>query len=129
MNDYSIWEVSNGWFKSHLSNCNQFVFVNGYDFVCAAINCGVSQYFIQGLLLFLLFINDLNQTIKFCKIHHFADDKNLLCLDSIRKLNKLVNADLTKKAATVIFKSKQNKFEGYYDNVVKDYIPQRVSNT
>ena len=32
---------------------------------------------------------------KFCKVHHFADDTNLLCLsNSIEKLNKLVNADL-----------------------------------
>ena len=96
MNDYSIWEVSNGWFKSYLSNCSQFVFINGYDFVFAAINCDVPQHFIQGPLLFFLFINDPNQAIKFCKIHHFADGKNLLCLNPIRKLNKLVNADLTK---------------------------------
>ena len=96
MNDYSIWEVSNGWFKSYLSNCSQFVFINSYDFVFAAINCDVPQDFIQGPLLFLLFINDPNQAIKFCKIHHFADGKNLLCLNPIRKLNKLVNAGLTK---------------------------------
>ena len=48
-----------------------------------------------GLLLFLLYINDLNQAIKFCKVHHFADGTNLLCLsNSIKKLSKLVNADL-----------------------------------
>ena len=46
-------------------------------------------------LLFLLYINDLNQTIKFCKVHHFADDTNLLYLsNSIKKLSKLVNTDL-----------------------------------
>ena len=75
-----------------------------------------------------LYINDLNQAIKFCKVHHFADDTNLLCLcNSIKKLNKLVNADLkhlvnwlnankislnVKKTEMVIFKSKQKKFEG-----------------
>ena len=33
--------------------------------------------------------------MKFYKIHHFADDTNLLCLgNSIKKLNKQVNADL-----------------------------------
>ena len=51
-------------------------------------NCGVPRP-----LLFLL--NDLNQAIKFCKVHHFADDINLLCLtNSIKKLNKLVHAAL-----------------------------------
>ena len=39
--------------------------------------------------------NDLNQAIKFSKIHHIADDTNLLCMiNSIKTLNKLVNADL-----------------------------------
>ena len=33
--------------------------------------------------------------MKFCKIHNFADDTNLLCVsNSIKKLNKLVNAEL-----------------------------------
>ena len=33
--------------------------------------------------------------MKFCKVHHFADDANLLCMiNSIKKLSKLVNADL-----------------------------------
>ena len=42
-----------------------------------------------------MFINNLNQAIKFCKIHNFADDTNLLCLsNSIKKLSKKVNADL-----------------------------------
>ena len=44
---------------------------------------------------YLLFINDLNQAITFCKTRHFADDTNLLCIsNSIKKLNRLVNADL-----------------------------------
>ena len=33
--------------------------------------------------------------MKFCKVHHFVDDTNLLCPSNpIKKLNKLVNADL-----------------------------------
>ena len=53
--------------------------------------CGVPQGSVVGLLLFLSYINYLNQAIKFCKVHHFADDTNLLHLsNSIKKLNKLV---------------------------------------
>ena len=87
--------VSNDWFKSYLFNRNQYVSINGFDSGLTTINCGVPQGSVLGPLLFLLYINDLNQAIKFCKVHHCADDTNLLCLsNSIKKRNKLVNADL-----------------------------------
>ena len=131
MNHYGICGVSNDWFQSFLSNRNQYVSINGSESGLAAINCGVPQGSVLESLLFLLYTNYLNQEIKFCKFHHFPDDTNLLCLsNSIKKLNKLVNADLkhlgnwlnankislnekkTTKTEMVIFKSKQKKFEG-----------------
>ena len=128
LNRNGIRGVSNDWFKSYLSNHNQYVSINGYESGLAAINCVVPQGSVPGPLLFLLYINDLNQAIKFCKVHHFADDTNLLCLsNSVKKMNKLVNADLkdllnwlnankislnVKKAEMIIFKSMQEKLEG-----------------
>ena len=125
MNQYGIRGVSNNWLKSYLSNRNQYVSINGFDSGLTGINCGVPQGSVLGPLLFLLYINDLNQAIKFCKVHHFSDDTNLLCLgNSIKKLNKLVNTDLkhlfnglnankislnVKKTEMVIFKSNQKK--------------------
>ena len=95
LNHYGIRGVSNDWFISYLSNCNQYVSINGYESGLAALNCGIPQGSVLEPLLFLLYINDLNQAIKFCKVHHFGDDTNLLCLsNSTKKLNKLVNADL-----------------------------------
>ena len=95
LNQYGIRGGSNDWFKSYLSNRSKYVSINGYESSLAIINFSVSQGSVLGLLLFLLYINDLNQVIKFCKVHHFADDTNLLChSNSIKKLNKLVNADL-----------------------------------
>ena len=106
---------------SYLSNQQQYVSINGYDSGLTKITCGVPQGSVLGPLLFLLYINDLNQTIKFCTVHHFADDTSLLYLGkSIKKLNELVNIDLqglvnwpnsnkmsrnVKKTEMVIFKS------------------------
>ena len=95
LNHYRIRGVSNDWFKSYLANCNQYISINGYESGLVTLNCGIPQGCVLGLFLFLLYVNDLNRAIKFCKVHHFADDTNLLCLsNSIKKLNKLVNADL-----------------------------------
>ena len=94
LNHYGIRGVLNDWFKSYLSNHHQYVSINGYESGLAAINCGVRQESVLGPFLFLIYINDLNQAIKSCKVHHFADDTNLLCLsNSIKKLNKQFNAD------------------------------------
>ena len=92
LNYYGIRGVSNDWFKSYLSNRNQYVSINGYESGLVALNCSVPQGSVLGPLLLLLYINDLNQAIKICKVHHFADDTNLLCLSNyIKKLYKLVN--------------------------------------
>ena len=87
LNHYGIRGVSNDWFKSYLSKGYQYVYINGYESRLAAINCVVPQGSVLGPLLFLLYINELNQTKEFCKVHHSADDTNLLCLcNSIKKL-------------------------------------------
>ena len=79
LNHYGIRGVSNDWFKSYLSNRNQYVSISCLHSGLTSISCGVPQGSVLGPLLFLLYINDLNQAIKFCKVHHFADDTNLLC--------------------------------------------------
>ena len=42
----------------------------------------------------LIYINDLSHAWKFCKVHHFADDTNLLYFSkSVNRLSKAVNLD------------------------------------
>ena len=77
LNHCGIRGVSNDWFKSYLSNRSQYVSINGYDSGLAAINCSVPQGSVLGPMLVSLYLNDLNQAIKFCKVHHFADDTYL----------------------------------------------------
>ena len=43
LNHCGIRRVSNDWFKSYLSNRNQYVSINGYKSSLAALNYGVPQ--------------------------------------------------------------------------------------
>ena len=87
--------------------------------------------FLKGQFLvhctFLIYINDLNQALKFCKVHHFADDTNLIHFSkSVNRLNKHVNLDLkyltywlnankislnVKKTELVIFKRQRKELD------------------
>ena len=119
-NHYGIRGVSNDWFQYYLCNWNQYVSINGYESSLAALNCDITKGSVLGLLLFLLYINELNEAIKFYKFHHFADNTNHFCLsNSIKKLNKLVNADLKHLAnclnankISLKKKTEKRKFEG-----------------
>ena len=92
---YEIRGITNKWFETYLKDKQQFVSINGYSSECVSMPIGVPQGSVLGPLLFLLYINDLNLAIKHCKVHHFADDANLLYTDnSIKKLNKFLNKDL-----------------------------------
>ena len=51
---------------------------------------------VLGPLLFVIFINDLHVSVRNSKVHHFADDTNLLLITkSLKQINKLINHDLS----------------------------------
>ena len=91
---HGIRGFANEWFRSYLSNTKQYLSINGHKSSLTSVSFGSPQGSVLGPFLSLIYINDLNQAIKFCNLHHFADDTNLLHFNkSIAKLNKLVNQD------------------------------------
>ena len=89
------------------------------------VSHGVPQGSVLGPLLFIIFINNLNKSVKNSKVHHYADDTNLLLTEkSLKKINKQVNQDLalicrwlrankislhTSKTEIIIFRPKQKQ--------------------
>ena len=95
MSYYAVRDTTNRWFTLYLENRTQFVSIDSYssdlDFTCFS----VPQGSILGQLSLLNYINDWYCTIKYCIVHSFAGDTNLLNFNhSIKKMNKQVNYDL-----------------------------------
>ena len=92
---YGIRGTANQWFRSYLSNRTQFVSIQGNDSDHLPINHGVPQGSVLGPLLFLVYINDLHVAIQNSSVYHFADDTNLLNINSSpKRMQKQVNRDL-----------------------------------
>ena len=68
LSHYGIRRVADKWFDPYLTMASQWL----------PITCGVPQGSILGSLIFLLYINDMNQCVESLTIYHFADDTNLL---------------------------------------------------
>ena len=79
-----------------ISQIENDVSINGSDSNLADVKFGAPHGSVLGALLFLIYINDLNQALKSSKmIQHFADDTNLIHLTkSVNRLNKHVNLDI-----------------------------------
>ena len=141
---YGVRGIANNWFKTYLTNRKQHVTVSGQKSDNALIEFGVPQGSVLGPLLFLIFINDLSQAIKFSRARHFADDTNLLLVDNpLKKINKHINLDLklittwlrantislnTSKTEILLFrpKSKRNITKHLNFRISGQYIPRKT---
>ena len=122
---YGFRGKSNELIKSFLSNRSQYVSINGYDSNKLDVICGVPQGSTLGPLLFLIYINDLRYSLKFCSTTQFADDTCIIYANKEPKtLETNINHDLNKltewlranrlslnvdKTKLIIFRSKYSK--------------------
>jgi hypothetical protein len=83
------------WLMDYLKNRQQRVIINGVSSQWGNIEAGVPQGSVLGPLLFLIFINDITDVVKNCKICLFADDTCLFVeVDNYMQGADLINEDL-----------------------------------
>ena len=93
---YGIWGQANNWHHSYLTQRVEFISVNRFNSQLHLISHGVPHVSMLGPLLFIIFINDLHNSIRDSQMLHFADDKNLLYISkSMKRINKHINHDLS----------------------------------
>ena len=80
MNYIGYAESTINWFKSYLADRTFVVEVNGELSKPGNLNCGVPQGSILGPLLFLLYVNDMPQSVS-CDLLLYADDSCLVYSD------------------------------------------------
>ena len=81
--------------KEYQLNRKKFVTIENVICGTLPINSGVPQDSVLRPLLFLTYINDLNNTVKHTGIHHSADDTNVLYSSKFLKdINKKLNHGL-----------------------------------
>ena len=121
---YGVSQLEHTWFQSYLANRQQQCHVNGSLSTEREIICGVSQGSILGLLLFLIYINDLPNCLKKTAHCLYADDTQIFTSthDAVELAND-INSDLvnvtnwlnvnklqshSSKTKLMIIRSKQN---------------------
>ena len=93
---YGIKETSYNWFKSYLCERLQYTQIKDSESSLKAVSHGVPQGSVLGPLLFILFFNDMHTSVKHSKVHHYADNTNLLLTsNSLKKINRQINHDLS----------------------------------
>lgn len=92
---YGIRNKELSWFKNFLIGRTQCTKVNKSISDATQIHIGVPQGSILGVILFLLYINDISTALNYCKVSLFADDTLIYIVgDDIGDCERKMNIDL-----------------------------------
>ena len=95
LENYGITGVINSWHRSYLTARKQTTEVNDVVSEAETTLCGVPQSSVLGLLLFLLYINDIYKSSSLFAFYLFADDTSIiLANNNLKELETLVNREL-----------------------------------
>ena len=78
LHHYGIRGTALQWFRSYLSDRQQFVTIDGVNSTTKHMEFGVPQGSILGPLLFIIYINDIPEVAKHAQWVLFADDANII---------------------------------------------------
>ena len=96
LDNLGIRGVVNTWFRHYLTERKQYMEIHGVKSNLQQLTCGVPQGSILGPILFLLYINDI-QNSTYLKVLCFADDTTCsYSSDSVLNLYHVMNQELEK---------------------------------
>ena len=111
---FGIRDIELNWFKSYLNNRMQSVKVGSTLSDLELINIGIPQGSILGPLLFIIFVNDLPDSV-ICKTVMYADDTSLLisssdplCLQTVLILTCVELLVGFKRTTSLLISAEQN---------------------
>ena len=91
---YGVRGIVANWFVSYLANRAQCVKIDDTSSALLNVSCGVPQGSILGQLLFIIYVNDINNASNIAMFILFADDTNLFLkhpdLNTLYKNNILI---------------------------------------
>ena len=86
-NSYGIVDRTRDWFESYLTNRTQFCTLNGNKSKQRKVTCGIPQGSCLGPLLFIIYLNDFENSLQYSRASIYADDTNVtIASDDIQRM-------------------------------------------